>query len=113
MNTQKTTIQIFKTLCFLFAFLLFSNSTSAQEIWQVDSRIENMVVKKSGGYYILFVTVVSNNDDDARSPKLIVNIPRNCKIHGITMPAGFESTPYQIYGIESQVQLSETPRIDS
>lgn len=106
MNTQKTSFNLLNTFLLLLTFSFFTTSTSAQEIWQVDSSIEKMTIERSGEYYIMYVTIKSHNDDDARSPKLIVTLPRNCTVRGITMPKGFESTAYQIFGNESQALKS-------
>lgn len=102
MITYKTKNVFLNTLLVFLMFSFSLTSSSAQEIWQVDSSIEDLTVEKSGRYYILNVRIKSHNDDDARSPKLIVNLPRNCRVNGITMPAGFENTAYQIFGNKSQ-----------
>lgn len=115
MKTKKNTFNLLSTFLFLITFSLFTSSTHAQEIWQADSSIEKLTVEKSGEYYILYVTIKSHNDDDARSPKLIVNLPRNCRVQGITMPSGFENTAYQVFGNESQAtgQGGVSQNIDS
>ncbi len=101
MITHKTLNTLANTFLFLL-FFSFSLSSFAQPIWQIDSRIERMTVEKSGEYYILNINVKANNDDDARSAKLIVNLPRNCKVNGITMPAGFENTAHQVFSNKTQ-----------
>jgi len=114
MNTQKSYFNLLHTCIVIFFTLLSSTSISAQ-VWQVDSRIDTITVVKSGGYYILDIVVKADNDDDARAPKLIVSLPRNCRVNGINMPSGMNGTAYKILGNQSQTLASgyNPPRTDA
>lgn len=77
--------------------LTSSGDQVAQEIWQVDSRVK-LSMHDTGRDRTLHVNVEVDNDDMARSPKLIVTLPRNCQVTAIKLAEGFELTPYQIMG---------------
>ena len=82
----------------VFVFSMSLTHISAQAIWQVDSKID-LSVSKSGNYNLVKIKVKANNDDTQRSPKLIVTLPRNCKVKSITMDDEFKYiTPYQVMG---------------
>lgn len=104
------TISLF--VCVLGLFILSAQSVKAQEIWQVDGRV-SLDLDRSGGYRILHANVKVDNDDTARSPKLIVTLPRNSEVTGIKFAKGFENTPYQIMGSNNLAVSHESGTKDS
>ncbi len=87
-----------KLIILMFISGFFLNDTAAQEIWQVDSRIESMSLKDNGKSKTITIQVKADNDDTGRSPKLIVTLPRNSKVTSVTMDENFKTTPYQVMG---------------
>ena len=96
----------------LFSILFSVSFANAQnEIWQSDLRVG--MTQKSSGYQIYEITMTTDNDDSSRSPVLIFTLPRNSKVRGITFEKGYEQTPYQIYGTESQALTHDPEHLDS
>lgn len=85
----------------------------SKEKSQTDTQL-HLTTRKSGGYTILKVSVNAANDDAARSPKLIVTLPRKSQVNGVKINnQKHDPTPYQIMGNGNLALPHKPPKTDA